>query len=209
MLAERIMKSLIQLLFGPPGVILFGAILAAIGALWASQGQTRFEHDLRAKSDEIASLNREIANLVTGGDSFCYLTIASLDPNTNRGILTIVHQGDHPIYDVTARVVDLQKSRQIKEWTLESIQKTETNLRLGNIAKGAAVVIGPFDLGDSTSRDFNIFFTSRCGPSTQLLRMRKLDNKWIIATQVKRNEKVVFEKVGDGFPKTDQGQIQW
>jgi len=209
MLGGRTMKSFLQLLLSPSGVIFIGVILAAIGALWASQQQVGFERHLRAKSDEIANLNREIANIVTGGNSFCYITIASLDPNTNRGILTIVHQGEHPSYDVTARIVDLQKSRQVKKWTLETMQKTETILQIGNIPKGAVHIISSFDLGDSQDRDFNIFFASRGGFFEQLLRMRKINSKWVTATQVKKSGEILFEKIDDDFPKTEQGQIQW
>ncbi|MHC5061769.1 MAG: hypothetical protein ACYTFK_11875 [Planctomycetota bacterium] len=203
------MKSILHLLYGPPGLILLGAILTAIGALWASQQQVSFERHLRSKSEEIASLNREIVNLVTGGDSFCYIDIANIDSNTNRGILTVVHHGEHPSYDVTARIADLQRYNQIKKWTIETTLKTDTPLKIGNIPKGSVCIISPFDLGDSQNRDFNVFFTSRVGFSTQLLRMRKIKNKWIIATQVERNGEVLFEKVNDDFPKTEQGQVQW
>lgn len=209
LLVGRIMKFL-QLLCSPSGVILLGVFLAAIGAFWASQQQAGFERHLRIKSDEIATLNREIANLVTGGNSFCYITFASPDPSTNRGILTIVQQGDHPLYDVNARIVDLQESLQIKNSTLETILKTQTILPIGNMAQGAAAIFGPFDLGDSQNRDFNIFFSSRSGFFTQLLRMRKISNKWIMATKVERNNgEVLFEKVDDDFPRTEQGQVQW
>lgn len=52
----------------PAVVILFGALLSIVGALWFGQNQTRsaeqraqFEHDLRVKSDQIANLSGEIA----------------------------------------------------------------------------------------------------------------------------------------------------
>lgn len=203
------MKSILQLLWGPPGLIFIGAMLAGIGALWASRQQTEFERHLRGKSDQIAELNREIANIVTGGDSFCYVTIASLDPKTNRGILTVVHQGGHPIYDVSARIVDLQLSCQIKDYSLPNLQKAETNLHIGNMTKETAVIISPFDLGSSSSRDFNIFFGARNGLFTQLLRLRKIDGKWTTAIKVDKDGKTVFEKINDDFPKTKQDQVQW
>ena len=203
------MKSLLQLLRGPPGLIFIGVVLAAIGAFWASRQQTEFERHLRGKSDQIAELNREIANMVTGGDSFCYVTIASLDPKTNRGILTVVHQGDHPIYDLSARMVDLQLLRQIKDYSLSNLQKAETNLRIGNMIKGTAAVVSPFDLGSSSSRDFNIHFSARNGLFTQLLRLRKTNGKWTTAIKIEKDGNTVFEKIKDDFPRTNQGQVQW
>ena len=152
------MRAMLQLLLGPPGLILIGAILAAIGAFWASQQQGNFERELRTKSDEIAGLNRKIANLVTGGDSFCYLAIGSIDPKTNRGIPVVIHQGEHPLFDINMRIVDLQKFRKIKDYTWTSFSQTQMNLAIGNIAKGTVQAMNPLDLGSSPERDFNIFF---------------------------------------------------
>lgn len=203
------MRTMLQLLWGPAGLIFLGAFLAALGALWASQQQVKFERDLRAKSDEIADLNREIANLVTGGDSFCYVTIASINPNANRGILTVVHQGDYSTFDINVRMVDLQKSREIKDYTLNALKQAQTTLQIGSLIKGTALAVGPFDLGSSPERDFNIFFIARNSQFTQFLRLRKIDDKWVTATKVERDGKIIFEKVDEGFPGTDQGQVQW
>jgi hypothetical protein len=208
-MVASIMKSFTELLCGPPGVILFGALVTAIGALWASQQQAGFERNLRAKSDEIAGLNREIANLITGGESFCYMDIGSLDPDTNRGIPVIVQQGDHSIFDINARIVDLQEFRQIKGNTFEGFNKAQRTLQIGSLAKGTCLAMSPLDLGDSPERDFNIFFIARNGQFTELLRLRKIDAKWARAIRVKRGSELLFEKVDDDFPKTDQGQIQW
>ena len=65
----------------PTLLVLGGAILSAVGAfvvtvrqnqekLKSASQRAQFESELRSKSDEIASLNREIAASITGGDSF-------------------------------------------------------------------------------------------------------------------------------------------
>lgn len=203
------MKTMLELFWGPPGLILVGVVLSAIGAFWATQQQVKFERDLRTKSDEIAGLNREIANLFTGGDSLCYIAIANLDPNTNRGNLTLVHQGNYPTFDINARMVDLQKLKEIKDYTLTNIKSAETTLRIGSLIKGTAMMFSPFDLGSRPERDFNIFFISRNGQFTQFLRMRKIDGIWFTATKVERDGKVIFEKIDKGFPKADEGQVKW
>ena len=200
-----------------PGIlVLIGAILAAIGVFWGANNQIKSEQELRRKADQIAELTTRNAELTTknkdfiiGGNSFCYVTIANLDPNTNQGILTVVHQGDYPIYDVSARIVDLQQFRQITSYSLPNLQKAETNLRIGNMIKATAMAITPFDLGSFSNKDFNIYFAARNGLFTQLLRLRKIDGKWTTAIKVDKDGKTVFEKVDDDFPKTKQGQIQW
>jgi hypothetical protein len=199
-----------QVIFGPSGLILLGVILSAIGALWASQQQVKFEHDLRVKSDEIAKLNREIVNSVIGGDSFCYLSIGSINPQNNVGILVAVSQGEHPIYDVNARIVDLQKFEKIKDnLTLQTINQSETHINIGNMIKGTASMIRQFPLGNTSKRDFNIFFSARNGLYTQLLRLRKVNDEWVSATKVEKNGEVIFEKIDDNFPRSKKGEIDW
>jgi len=203
------MRAMLQLLLSPPGLILIGVILAAIGAFLASQQQGNFERELRAKSEEIAGLNREITNLVTGGDSFCYLAIGSIDSKTNRGIPIVLHQGEHPLFDINVRIVDLQKLREIKDNTWTSFSQAQTNLPVGNLAKGTGLTMDPFDLGSSTGRDFNIFFIARNGQFTQKLRLRKINDKWVRATKIERDGKVIFEKIDIDFPKSNEGNVQW
>ncbi|MFZ5994891.1 MAG: hypothetical protein ACOYU4_07900 [Thermodesulfobacteriota bacterium] len=205
------MKAIIQALWGPPGLILLGAILSAIGALWASQQKGIFERELRIKSDEIAELNKEIVKSVIGGDSFCYLMIASLDPHRDSGILMIIHQGGHPIYDVSARMADLQKMKAIEKDNMDfrEVMQANTNIQIGNMAKGTAAPIGPFQLGSGTERNFNIFFSARNGLFTQLLRLKKINNKWVHATKVERDGKIIFEKIDGDFPRNSDASVRW
>ena len=208
------MKAILQALWGPPGLILLGVILSAIGALWASQQKGIFERELRIKSDEIAKLNKEIVKSVIGGDSFCYLMIASLDPHSNSGILTIIHQGDHPIYDISARMADLQKMRAIEKGEkgkidFREVMQANTNIPIGNMAKGTATAIGPFQLGTGTERNFNIFFNARNGFFTQLLRLKKINNKWVHATKVEKDGKIIFEKIDSDFPRNSDATFSW
>lgn len=192
-----------EIIFGPAGLILFGAILSAIGALWAAQQKATFEHELRMKSEEIV-------RYVIGGDSFCYLAIGSIDSQSNVGILMTVAQGEHPIYDVNARIVDLQESEKIKNnLTLQTISQSETHINIGNMITGTASMIRQFPLGDSTERDFNIFFSARNGLYTQMLRLRKINNKWYSATKVEKNDKVVFEQIQEKYPRNEKGEVDW
>jgi hypothetical protein len=72
-------------------LVLPGAFLSAIGAFLAAyrdnqekiqsaNQRAQFERELRTKSDEIAGLNRQIAQSITGGDSYCYLRLSSIGP---------------------------------------------------------------------------------------------------------------------------------
>lgn len=200
------MKSTLSELVGPSGLILIAAILGAIGAFWAGVQRAQSSRDLKKKNDEITELNRKIANLVTGGDSFSYFQIADLEPGSSAGYLMAVHQGEYPIYEVKARIVDLQKMEQKKgaNFTIQSVLADDIHIPIGNMPAGAASMLGPFNLGTGEKRDFNIFFSARTGFHTQLLRMRRIDGIWRQATCVRvkdgTTEKIAFEKIDPEFP---------
>ncbi len=61
-----------QYIGGAAVVVLVGALISAGGALWSSGERTKFERELRDKSDQIAQLSQRAAASVTGGDSICY-----------------------------------------------------------------------------------------------------------------------------------------
>jgi hypothetical protein len=98
----------------PTLLVLAGAILSAVGAFVATVSQNQeklrsatqraqFESELRAKSDEIASLNREIAASITGGDSFPIamyippIALAINDPNVLSVAIRV--EGKYPLFD--------------------------------------------------------------------------------------------------------------
>jgi hypothetical protein len=98
---------------GPTLVVFLGALISAAGAFWFSSERIRGQRELRllneeiaAKSDKIAELSEQIRGEVTGGDSFAYVS-ARADSGADRVILTVIHQGKYPLYDLAARVVEL------------------------------------------------------------------------------------------------------
>ena len=199
-----------------PAVMIFvGVLISAVGAFWASQQQASFERNLREKSEEIARLNRELANSVIGGDSFCYLEILSLDSVTNGGILTVTHQGEYHLYDVHARIADLEKSDRLKEnrpkgnLSLATLDQINTYTSIGNLTPSSSLILREFTLGNGTTRGFNIFFSARNGSFTQLLRFKKVNGKWVRATKVERENELLYEKVDDEFPRTTEGGVEW
>ena len=198
----------------PPAVIIFvGVLISAFGAFWASQQQSSFERNLREKSEEIARLNQELAKSVIGGDSFCYLEILSLNPVTNVGILTVKHQGEYHLYDVHARIGDLEKLDQLKGnlsfATLATLNQINTNISIGNLTPSHGLILQQVSLGNGDTRAFNIFFSARNGSFTQLLRFKKVNGKWVRATKVERENELLYEKVDDEFPRTTEGGVEW
>ena len=201
---------MLQMLWGPSSLILIGVFLSAIGALWASQQQGEFERHLREKNEEIAQLNREVVNFVTGGKSFLYMAVSSIDPQSNMGLLTFLHSGEHPMFNVAARIVDLEEFEKLKDnISIHNFQQAATNIAIGDFAKRAAIVQGQFSLGKGDKRNFNIFFSARNGWFNQLLRFRKINGQWVQATRVERDGEVLYERIDDNYPRTKDGSIDW
>ncbi|HLA38048.1 MAG TPA: hypothetical protein VJZ02_06255 [Candidatus Brocadiales bacterium] len=202
----------------PPVVIFIGAIIAATGAMWASSKQAQFERELRAKSDEIADLNRTIVASVTGGDSFCYLVFSLGDGTTNMPPLVLVHQGKYPLYDVGIRIVDLEKFDRVKgeAFTLDRMDKTDTLFSIGSVSPGQTCIINRgCQLPNADQQRYNIFISARNGFVNQLTRLQRVNNRWKSATKVIREDYVLgkqvvlLEEVDKEFPRDKTGQVQW
>lgn len=119
------------------------------------------------------------------------------------------HEGKHPLYDIIARIVDLQKASQLKgQFSLDTMKYTDATVQIGNLIPRAGSVLQTFQLGDVMQRDFNIFFSARNGMFEELLRLRKIDGHWRRALRVRRNEKTVFEKIDKEFPRNNKGEVE-
>lgn len=190
---------------GPPGLMMLAAILGAIGALWASHQKSRFEQELRERSEETI-------RTITGGDSFAYLDLAALGPGDNSAILLLIHEGDYPLYDLHVRLLDVQKFNQIKgSISLQKLASAETNMNVGTVVAGFAQTRGPFDLGSGNERDFNVSFTARNGGFHQELRFRRVGNQWVRATRVTRGatNPPLLQIVDPNYPRNADGGIDW
>lgn len=69
--------------------------------------------ELAASQQEIAKLSIETANNVTGGDSFCYVTIIPLSNQKAQVILT--HEGDYPLSEVKINIMLISKLKEFNE----------------------------------------------------------------------------------------------
>ena len=108
----------------PAIVIFLGGILSLIGAFWSSTRQSNFNATLAEKNNEIGRLTQENNNLITGGDSFCLMDFLMYDsegkifsgnnvPDVIRLAPIFFHQGKYPLYEVFARIVDLDEANRM------------------------------------------------------------------------------------------------
>jgi hypothetical protein len=80
--------------------------------------------------DKVETKTEEMIGHVTGGNSFPWFQIAMIDNIKDKGVLMAIHHGVHPLYDVTARIVDLQKFQKVKNnISLATFGFTDTNVK--------------------------------------------------------------------------------
>jgi hypothetical protein len=210
-------------------MVCLGASVTAVGGYWASYEQDKanrvvFEQTnkiielnekLVIKSDEIAALNRAISGSITGGDSFCYVALSNLDSVTNTGILTVIQEGNYPLYDLSIRMADVEKFLQLqKVLPIGQVRlQVETHLNVGNVSLSHAYNLRIWKLPNLDQQSYNIFIMARNGSFTQLLRFRRVNGEWISATKVmRRNGKdsvVLLEEIDKSFPRDATGQVDW
>lgn len=161
------------------------------------------------RSDKLIGLeHRAVSSLgenletTTGGDSFCYLDI-----QLQRSF--VLCSGKYPLYDVHVRIVDLNlfdakdiRSMSGTEWTI------------GNMAANTARVLPTaVQFSGTDKQDFNVFFGARNGFWTELLRYRKVKDRWVAARMVESSLNprypkgaVVHRVVDKEFPVDDLKQ---
>ena len=147
-----------------------------------------------------------IFSQITGGNSFCF---ANLSQNyLGERNLTVTHQGDYSLYDLSVRVVDLEKFNE-HSGNLEYAHIFEKIFSIGTMLPKQFNNLCSISISDQEySKSFNIFFSARNGMFHELLRLKKINNEWVSAIKVDR-EKTLLECFSDNYPKNTAGEIDW
>ena len=190
------------------GVIFLAAIASAVSTAVMhnreSSMQLEFEREMRASVEATLSA-------VTGGDSFC--TINLLKPISEVTHLVVSNRGESPLYDVSARIVDLQKSDEVLDgsgtFTFDDLNQFQTILDLGNIPPEQVVAITErWPIGAGDRKEYNVFFTARNGSWFERIRMVKVDGEWKVAIRVYRGVGdaggLLYEKIDKGYPLKEE-----
>ena len=191
---------------GPSALILLAGVLGAIGAYWSSLRRSETEKQLQKKTDDIVQLNRTITGLVSGGDSYCFF-MPTIDYDKNTCQFLVVHKGQFPIYDVSARICDVERMNQLVQAQQQEgrshfdLTAADSYIQLGTIPVGRGIYLPPFPIGSVQKLSFSIFFGSRNSVFNQTIELRKVGNQWLSSDRVERDGKVLFEFMNDEFPK--------
>ena len=169
----------------------------------------------KPKRGATAELNKQIASSITGGASFAYIVPTFFDPTHTSPMLTLVHQGEYPLYDLTVRILDMATFDNLMRQNNSSSDKLreEVQLSISNIAPNQKSMLKTVQLGTDPLK-WNLFFSARNGFFTELLRIRRVGNEWktalkVIRTRSPSNDQVLFEKIDSGYPRSKDGQVEW
>jgi hypothetical protein len=161
---------------------------------------------------EVEKRTKDMIGHISGGNSFPYFQISSLDNNSNTGILVAIHEGEYPLYDVHARIVDLQKFDQVKDnFSLTSIGYCDTHVSVGNmIPSHVSMIQQQWKIENEPTQSYNIFFTARNGSFNQQIRLNKINGIWVSATKVITwDNEVLLEKIENNYPRDVNGNVRW
>jgi hypothetical protein len=168
--------------------------------------ETRFKELL----DKVEAKTEEMIGHISGGNSFPWFQITMINNNNNEGVLMAIHEGLHPLYDVSARIVDMQKLNEVKNnISLATLEYTDKNINVGNMIPSHANMIQQWKLESEPEKSYNIFITARNGSFLQQLRLKKINGVWLSATKTTRDNKLLHEKIDDNFPKDKDGNVCW
>jgi hypothetical protein len=137
---------------------------------------SKLQERLLEQTKTITSLSRKSIDTTLGGDSFCYMIIASAQ--TSGGVPIFSHVGKYPLYGVSARIVDFEKFDLIKDkiqnMTVEQVFADDITINLGDLIPDTASARwgNPIKWSADFKHAYNIFYSARNGLWTQLLRIR-------------------------------------
>ena len=170
---------------------------------------------------ENAKLNNEIANSVTGGDSYCHLMV-SVSSNSIAEFVVLT-RGKYPVYDVEIQIHDLEEKtrllmervekEQISNSFIESMQLmniASKTKKIGNIHPNVSFPFGTIQLPtNADKKTFDIRIFARNGTVLQSVQFRKVSGQWIWADTVSFNGRFIEKHVPPDFPLDDDSKFIW
>jgi len=157
------------------------------------------------KNEEIAELNKklalkseEVANYLSGGNSFCILQLDA-DP-WNKPIISVANVGKYPIYELAITILNETKRDFDKHYGIGTLPADKTWVNGGD-----------WDLS-SLPFSYYIIFDSRNGKFFETYKKKVINGVTKIGIQVfkddkKGRKKLIYKKVPNDFPKDKNGFI--
>jgi len=184
--------------FAPAIVVGVGALIVAFGSLWQAVRQSNFNAELRAKNEQIISLQ-------SGGNSYFYFETTKPSPTGEAHMLfsntSIKFIGEYPLRDVQVNVISpTGESHDLHYDTVRSDQM------------GKAILVPTLQFRDDKPiQIFHIFINSSNASFSQQIRFVRVNDQWCRATHVSKygEQAPLYTWIEpDCFPQ-GQSEIDW
>lgn len=174
------------------------------GQVFRVSKQTRTERSFNSIEERVGTLLNNLAKeaddlrgFATGGESFARLSFAG--SFVENPMMLATHYGRHPLYDVTARIVDPQLLHQATGQNSSSFEKHDPSIyerfvRVGDLTPGLALTFPDIQSHGLQDRDRNIFFSARNGTWVQEYRER-------LVKGVRRSATLIMRDTGHNLPR--------
>jgi hypothetical protein len=150
---------------------------------------------------QLSKATQNLYGNLTGGDSYCEIAITPITPSSATGF--VYTHGDFPVYEVQARIVDLDNEKLKKEiHTIDDAMAGDVLINVGELSTKTGKLLSPMNFDFTKDRkSFNIFYNARNGFFTQFTRMFKINNVWKTSVKIIDNKgKLLYEKHDSDIP---------
>lgn len=177
----------------------------ATGQFFRVRKQVTLDKNLSTIETRVESLlekldkhTKDFMGYTTGGDSVAYFIPMIYQQETVD--LGLINQSSYPVFDVQAELIDLDEPIDLAKGALW----TRHPFHLQSLFP-SRIVMGAYRL-DMKARDrlyLNIFINTRSQGTMQQLRIARANGSIQIATQTRAGERIIDQRVPDGFPGWD------
>ncbi|MGQ8336827.1 hypothetical protein ACUNWD_09770 [Sunxiuqinia sp. A32] len=177
---------------------------------------TSLNGELIKKNLELSEQNIELTNQlnlqsesissnITGGDSYCCIEFSDL--NGDQNVILLINKGEYTVHNIHAQFVDLDEIEIINP-TIDYFRKN--SFHLTELHPKTAKLLGQYDLSEKIDEaNFNFRYNAMNGAFNQKLKFRKQDNHWFTATQIKKGDSILYERIDEGFPFKNEREDIW
>jgi hypothetical protein len=168
--------------------------------------------------DDLEARTVDLVGHITGGNSFCYLGLSSMQTPQRAMTVFICHSGSHNIPDVEIKITDQNglmsylgtikpggNTLDLNHFNSFTQNYGKHVLRIGQAAMFDVLMPEPVDGFIELKIDFY-------PPAKHFYQMLYIDTTqvpWATATRVTRDANIIHEYADRLYPREDDGQVNW
>jgi hypothetical protein len=192
-------------------LLVLSAVLVVISiiAVWT---------DHQSAEEDKAALRAQLEDLKAGqlgGKSYCYLFPTRPGKTSQMLDLMLMHEGEHPVFDVTVRVEDVNRvletlraaqAKHLLPYDSQTkadaaIAHAVASYSIGNVGPKQTVRFGALRMSGGDEEAYHASIMARNGPVFEQLYLRRVAGEWKLAYRVSRDTVVLLEHIDPDFPR--------